>query len=82
MQLFKITFTLGDFKSGIYLFNRSAKINFGNERLFPVIRSEYFASIAVEVISNAEDRFLKISVHFQISYLENEVGEPHLFLHF
>ena len=41
-----------------------------------------FASIPVEVISNVEDRFLKISVHFQISYLENEVGDPHLFLHF
>ena len=40
MQLFKISFTLGDFKSGIYLFNGSAQINFGNASLFPVIRSE------------------------------------------
>ena len=44
MQLFKISFSLGDFKSGIYLFNRSAKINFGNASLFPVIRSEYFCT--------------------------------------
>ena len=41
MQLVKITFTLEDFKSGIYLFNRSAKINFGKASLFPMIRSEY-----------------------------------------
>ena len=48
MQLFKISFTSGDFKSGIYY---------------------------------DEGRFLKISVHFQISYLQKEVGDPHLFLH-
>ena len=40
-----------------------------------------FAPIAEEVVSNDEDRFLKLSVHFQISYLQNEVGDPHLFLH-
>ena len=60
------TWPLGDFKSGIYLFNWAAKINFGNASLFPVICSEYFYLTAVEVIFNAEDRFLKISVHFQI----------------
>ena len=39
MQLFKISFTSGDFKSGIYLFNRSTQMNFGNVSLFPMIRS-------------------------------------------
>ena len=41
-----------------------------------------FAPTAAEVVSNDEDRFLKISVHFQVSYLQNEVGDPQLFLHF
>ena len=39
----------------------------------------FFAPTAAEVVSNDEDRFLKISVHFQIPYLQNEVGDPHLY---
>ena len=35
-----------------------------------------FAPTAAEAVSNDEERFLKISVHFQISYLQNEVGDP------
>ena len=38
--------------------------------------------IAFEVVLNHGDQFLKISVYFQLSYLENEVGDPYLFLHF
>ena len=41
-----------------------------------------FAPKAAEVVSNDEDQFLNISVHFQLSYLLNEGGDPHLFLHF
>ena len=37
--IFKISFTSGDFKSRIYSFNRSTKINFGNASLFLMIRS-------------------------------------------
>ena len=83
MELFKMTFTLGNFSSGIYLFNRSAKINLSKASLFPVIYpSEYFCFDSRWVVLNAEDRFLKISAHFQISYPENKVGDPYLFFHF
>ena len=43
-----------------------------------------FAPTSTEVVSNDKDQSLKMSMHFQIhvSYLQNEVGEPHLFLHF
>ena len=41
-----------------------------------------FAPKAAEVVLNDKDRILKISVHFQISYIQNDVGDPHLFLHF
>ena len=82
MQLFKISFTLGDFKRGIYLFNRSTQINFGNASLLPGFVHNIFVLNSLEVVSNDEDQFLKISVHFQLSYLQNEVGDPYLFLHF
>ena len=34
------------------------------------------APTAAEVASNDEVRYLKISVHFQILYLQNEFGDP------
>ena len=82
MQLFKISFTSGDFKSEIYSFNKSTQVNFGNTSSFSWFVRNIFAPTAAEVESNDEDRFLKISGHFQISYLQNEVGDPHLLLHF
>ena len=30
----------------------------------------------MKVVSNDEDQFPKIGVHFQIAYLQNEVGDP------
>ena len=71
-----------DNKSGIYLFNRSTEINFGNGSLSPAIRLKNFASTTGEVISSDVDRFLKISANLQMSYLRNEVGDSHFFLHF
>ena len=41
-----------------------------------------FAPAAAEVVSIDKDRFLKASVHFQISYLQNKLGDPHLFVNF
>ena len=37
------------------------------------------ASTTGEVISSDEDRLLKISANLQMSYLRNEVGDPHFF---